>query len=547
MIPVLPARGRRRQHASPGVTPAVTPIHALPARRVAPARSWGRELLRDVLPVVLLTRALFILLTLATPLWRLLTGAPPLRFTPVTGTVLDAWNRWDARWYDDIARLGYNLRGPTGFKNVAFFPLYPLLTRTLHDAGAVFVRNVLGVPLPDPFYPPYLVAGMLVANLCAVAALAFLYGLVRLDHGRPAAQRTVTLLALCPPSIFLCAAYSESTFLLCTIAFFYALRLERWWQAGLWGLLAAATRPPGVVLLVPFALAWAEVHPVVARSLLARFGAAWRRALGGRRPRAARPRPVPAAVRIDLYQRRAAAARSTVRRAGDMAATGATGATGGMEGMEGMEGTAILPGARRFARRRGWRDWRNWRDWPEEVRQAVHNGAPVVAIPLGLVTFMVFLGRVFGDPLWFSHAQQAWMRTFAPPWETLYISVAWPLGDLLRGAFTVVDFYALHDLLYEVAGLALTLLAWRRLPRGQGIYLWLVWLALLSSPAMLTERRTLEPHHDVLMSLPRLLLMLFPLVIYLGLQRRLYRPLIVLFTLGLIVYTEIFLTGGWLS
>ena len=123
MIPALPARGRRRRHASPGVISAVTPLHAVAARRVAPARSWGGELLREILPVVILTRLLFVALTLLTPLWRLLTGAPPLAFFPATGTALDAWNRWDARWYADLARLGYNIRGPNGFKNVAFFPL----------------------------------------------------------------------------------------------------------------------------------------------------------------------------------------------------------------------------------------------------------------------------------------------------------------------------------------------------------------------------------------------------------------------------------------
>src|SRR5207245_1551523 len=94
-------------------------------------------------------------------------------------------------------------------------------------------------------------------------------GLVRLDYGRAVARRATTLLMLFPLSFFLFAAYSEGTFLLCTIAFFYALRLERWWQAGLWGLLAAAARPPGVLLLVPFLIPCAQdggQGPRIARS-----------------------------------------------------------------------------------------------------------------------------------------------------------------------------------------------------------------------------------------------------------------------------------------
>src|SRR5439155_26200251 len=116
---------------------------------------------------------------------------------------------------------------------------------------------------PDPSHPPYLVPGMIVANLCAVAALSFFYGYVRLDHDRAMARRAVTLLALSAQSFYTFAAYSESTFLLCALAFFYTLRLKRWWQAGLWGLLSAATRPPGIVLVVPFLLAWAEAHPLI--------------------------------------------------------------------------------------------------------------------------------------------------------------------------------------------------------------------------------------------------------------------------------------------
>lgn len=495
-------------------------------------------MLRDVLPIVLITRLLFVGLTLIIPLWRAFFGLAPLQFAPGngTGTLMDAWNRWDTRWYEDLARLGYNLRGPQGFKNVAFFPLYPLLTRTLHDAMAIVQRSLLGF-MPDPTYPPYLVPALIVSNLCSIAALIFFYKFVRLDHGRNVARRAVALLALFPPSVFLFAAYSEGTFLLCTIAFFYALRLERWWQAGLWGLLAGATRPPGVVLLAPFILAWAAAHPETSRALFRHLRlaghalAAWLRVHAYRVQRQTVPATAkqPAAVVMPLdFSVSTSAGRTPRRRAGDLGA-----------------GPAAPP------RHVPWRPT-GWLELPSRAfrsatRAELRHLLPALLVPLGLLLYMAFLDRVFQDPLWFSRAQTAWWRTFAPPWETLVISITWPLGDVLHGRMAVIDTYALHDLAYEIGGLVITWLAWRRLPRAQGVYLWLLWIVLLSSPAMLTEHETGEPHKDVLMSLPRMLLMLFPLFTYLGLQRRLFPWLAGISAIGLVVYTGVFLTGGWIS
>lgn len=478
------------------------------------------------------------------PLWRALFGFAPLVLDHgnATGTILDVWNRWDTLWYDDLAQLGYNLHGPNDYKNVVFFPLYPLLTRALHDILAFAGRDVLGVVSLGSAFPTYLVPGLIVANLCSLGALIFFYRLVRLDYGRATARRAVTLLALFPTAFFLVAAYSEGTFLLCAIAFFYALRLERWWQAGLWGLLAAATRPPGAVLFVPFLIAWAEAHPVAAGSLRARTRLAGRALAARLRVRlsrlARRVGPLPsrrlavaplvhdiAPLALDVH-RQASPGRTPRRMASDLG--------------------AAIPAAppRRLIFPRP-------RDWPAEARRALRNVLPAIAIPLGLALFMIFLYRAFGNPLLFSTAQQAWWRTFAPPWETLYVSITWPLGDILHGTPNVWDPAALHDLAYALGGLAVTWLAWRRLPRAQAAYLWLLWVVLLSAPAMLPEANpaahTGTPHHDVLMSLPRMLLMFFPLFAYLGLRRRLYPWLAGLFALALPIYAGVFLAGIWIS
>ncbi len=543
-----------------------------PASRDIPGPVWWREMRRDVLPLLMVTRLLFVLFTLALPIWRQQTGAPPLVLNDkpsenATGTAFDAWNRWDTLWYDDIARLGYNVRGPKGYKNVAFFPLYPLLMRSVEDGITFVSQDVLGNTPPDRRnpWPPYLAIGLLVSNICSIAAMAFLYGLVRLDHGRKIARRTVTLLALCPLSFYLFTAYSEGTFLMCAIACFYALRLQRWWQAGLWGLLAAVARPPGAVLVVPFLMVWAQAHPAAAQSLAARFLRAghlllararqpWRSAVMWLRQERNRRRPGMMAVRVGgeggntnettpLPFRATHAdslGRTPRRRAGDLNQMGRA-------RQPAVRVVAVAPRARRAQRRRP--RVPDLRHWPEDARRALYNALPVVVIPFGLGLFMLFLYKLFGDALYFSHAQRAWWRTFALPWETLYISVAWPLGDLFHWTFADSDASAFHDLFYEIVGLWLTYKAAKRLPRVQGVYLWLIWAVILCSPSMLVDKAIGEPHRDVLMSLPRLLLMMFPLFTYLAVvtEQRYYRYLVIFFAGSLAVYTDLYLTGGWIG
>ncbi len=63
---------------------------------------------------------------------------------------------------------------------------------------------------------------------------------------------------------------------------------------------------------------------------------------------------------------------------------------------------------------------------------------------------------------------------------------------------------------------------------------------------MLVGRHDVLPHHDVLMSMPRMMLMMFPLCTYLALKW-LFIPIAVLFALGLAVYTVMFITNIWVS
>ncbi len=155
----------------------------------------------------------------------------PFRSVPLDKLVAPL-GRWDSVSYLQIAHAGY--RNPL---STAFYPLYPLLIRI----GSV-------VPVPP------LIIGGLLSSFAAFAALFLLHRLARLDLDAEAARLSVVLLAFFPTSLFLSATYTESLFLLLTLAAVYAARTERWWLAGVAGGLAAFSHSNGVLILVPLVL-----------------------------------------------------------------------------------------------------------------------------------------------------------------------------------------------------------------------------------------------------------------------------------------------------
>jgi hypothetical protein len=147
------------------------------------------------------------------------------------GTLLSApAAAWDAGNYLTLARYGYGV----GRYLDAYFPAYPTLVRF----GAWSDKAAL-------------VTAILVSLAALLGALYFLYRLVALECGPATARLTVLLMAFFPMSLFFSAVYTESLFLLLTVAAFYAGRRGWWARAGIAGALAAATRPTGVLVFFP--------------------------------------------------------------------------------------------------------------------------------------------------------------------------------------------------------------------------------------------------------------------------------------------------------
>jgi Gpi18-like mannosyltransferase len=153
-------------------------------------------------------------------------------------SVISIWNVWDTQHYLKIAEYGYSsLTEDNKHLLIVFFPLYPYTIKLF----ALVFRD-------------YLLSALIVSNLAYVVSAIYLYRLASIDLEDESALRSAVYMSVFPTAIFLHAAYTESLFLALSIACFYYGRKERWAAAGIIGMLAAATRITGILLLPALAI-----------------------------------------------------------------------------------------------------------------------------------------------------------------------------------------------------------------------------------------------------------------------------------------------------
>jgi hypothetical protein len=158
---------------------------------------------------------------------------------------LDIFAHWDAKYYLSIIQNGYSSATDLSqYSNVAFYPLYPYLVKSI---------GWLGIHLPDAVY---LFLGILISNLCFLLSLALLYRLTVKYLGLKefTARGAVILILVFPASFIFSCFYPESLFLLLSLLAFTAAFERRWLWAGIAGALVTLTRIQGV--LVVAAVAW---------------------------------------------------------------------------------------------------------------------------------------------------------------------------------------------------------------------------------------------------------------------------------------------------
>ncbi|MFZ2114343.1 MAG: hypothetical protein WAU77_11535, partial [Solirubrobacteraceae bacterium] len=431
--------------------------------------------------------------------------------------------RWDAAWYLVIAHYGYRPEfGAFTAPRDAFFPLYPLGLRALSDVGLAPV--IAGVILSlaafmTALYALHRLTALEVARLrggssaggigapnetgnaprARGGALGFL-GLAGRDAGgvplakldsREVARLAVLLTAFAPMAFYFSAVYSESLYFALSVGLFLCARRGHWGSAALLGALASATRSTGVVLILPLLLLYL-------------YG-----------------------PREDREPERATRRRSDALVAGYSLAGRARWMLAGF--------TDVLHPRYRLRRDALW----------------------LALVPLGLVLYMGHLALAGGDPLAPFHAEAVWKRHFAGPyggiWDGAKAAFA-GLRQLLsfqRGHnyYPVAGGNALIDAGHNVLLLAFLLLAipmlvgvLRLLPLAYGAYV----LAALALP--LSYPVAPQP----LMSLPRFLLVLFPLNMWLAVTlvsrpRVLTRAVLVLSGLAMAFFVGEFSTWHWVA
>ena len=146
--------------------------------------------------------------------------------------------RWDAQWYRHIAESGYGRVVTAGdgreLADYAFFPLYPLLERLIHNVTSL----------------SYIYSGILISAVASIVAAVGIYRVVEISISSKVATYTVILWAALPIAIVQSLAYSESLFTaLAAWAIYFAIR-RNWWIAPIFAIAAGLTRPTGIAVVL---------------------------------------------------------------------------------------------------------------------------------------------------------------------------------------------------------------------------------------------------------------------------------------------------------
>ena len=141
----------------------------------------------------------------------------------------EAWVRWDATPYLDVAKYGYGHYQENGqHLYLVFLPMYPWLIKTV----SFVVRN-------------YQLSGLIVSTFSYSLGCVYLYKMVNKLYGDDVAINTIIMISIYPFSFFIGGIMTEGLFFLLASAFLYYLFEEKYYLVAFVGFIACLTKLQG--------------------------------------------------------------------------------------------------------------------------------------------------------------------------------------------------------------------------------------------------------------------------------------------------------------
>jgi Gpi18-like mannosyltransferase len=162
---------------------------------------------------------------------------------PYGSPLLYSWANFDGVHYLGIIKNGY-----FAAYTQAFFPLYPILVKSLD-----FIQKPL-------------VTGLLINHVLIYLSLVVLVKLIKLDFPKLPISDVILTIILFPTSFFFVSLYTESLFLFLSVYSLYAMRTRRTRLAIIAAALASATRITGVFLFPALLLEKIDQTPKTKRN-----------------------------------------------------------------------------------------------------------------------------------------------------------------------------------------------------------------------------------------------------------------------------------------
>ncbi len=185
------------------------------------------------------------------------------------------------------------------------------------------------------------------------------------------------------------------------------------------------------------------------------------------------------------------------------------------------------------------RYWPFWTKMRERWRGMLNALLAIGVMPVGVVLYMLFLALAWGSPLRFLAAAIAWDRNPTFPGGGVLMSL-WYLVTLVCPLYSLPN--NLQDLLFTLLPIVVLIWGWRRLPLHYTLY---------SLAMLLFSLSTMVSYPNPLMSIPRYLMVIFPVFMLCGLEykkRPLFRCVVrIAFPLLLVANIGLFVVGRWVA